>query len=641
MSENNNHLRRSSLSDIPLELPTDDFGTAPYVDGLVNFIKKSAAPITIALKGEWGSGKTSLMNRLYNDLCSENKRFIGIKINTWEYSMLATPEETVVKIIVQLVRSLSNNDPSTSEKLKNFTKSALNFVYRGVREWGKGQIPGAGIMMEMTGVPSEIFSDVGDAGNMSLSELRVALTDAVAKSLREKKKDGIIVFVDDLDRLNPPLAVQILELLKNIFTLDNCIFILAIDYEVVVKGLEPKFGPYKPENDREFRSFFDKIIQVPFSLPVGNYQPLKFVLDSLTDIDFLSNEQRNMTRVKETIERIVNYSVGKNPRAIKRLINTLSLLDCISKCRGEQHDSIDYKLINFAIVSLQVCYQKIYDMLSINPDFNKWDANIAAKLNLHITSNAENEVNELNGDIILDALCDKEIFYEQHHSDILGLLQIIRESAREIDRKDPERIVQNLIRSSSVTNVSASETVEFSRKEIIHKLHHNVWNYMTRQRPGINSQFKRNTGNGGYFIYLEDESYYQVVFTPNEDNGLSLGIWLNVKNGRPERLANKPYAEVMADEAVRQVLEPMKRVVKELTSSGLIQPEAVEGYRFTDIVEEYKAREGELWDSISGDLSYRVNVKSVSDYEDSRIIRAIGDLILGAYDLNNLALKLE
>ena len=81
---------KSSIADIPLSSTTNDFGTERYVDGLVKFITNSAAPITIALQGEWGSGKTSLMNRLYNDLCTEGKDFIGININTWECSMLSS-----------------------------------------------------------------------------------------------------------------------------------------------------------------------------------------------------------------------------------------------------------------------------------------------------------------------------------------------------------------------------------------------------------------------------------------------------------------------------------------------------------------------------------------------------------------------
>ena len=635
--------KKSSLSDTPLTLSTNDFGTEKYVEGLVRFIEHSAAPITIALKGEWGSGKTSLMNRLYNDLCTNDKEFIGIKINTWEYSMLATPEETVVKIIVHLVNALSNNDRTTSEKLLNFTKNAANFIWRGVREWGKGIVPGAGIAMEAANVSNEIFSTDGNSSNVTLSDLKDSLTQAISNSLGDTKK-GVIIFVDDLDRLNPPLAVQILELLKNIFTLENCIFVLAIDYDVVVKGLEPKFGPYKPENDREFRSFFDKIIQVPFSLPVSNYRPMDFVFNSLVSIGYITRAERNIPIIQHSIERIVVSSVGKNPRAIKRLINTLSLLDCISKCACQEDttDSIEYKIINFAIVSLQVCYPKIYDMLLLNPIFEKWDSHIAAKLDLHLNDSSDS-IKEISGDIILDALCEKEIFYDKHHSEILELISIINKNATLLNPAAPGEAIQELLYRSSVTNVSTSEPIKFDRKDLIYKLHDNVWNYIQSKIPGLRSQFKRNTGNGGYFIYLPDDTYFEVIFQPNEGVGkVALRIFLDVWNRRPDRLKDAPYSEVISDQAVLNVLQPMNRVVKRLTQYGLIEGRTYDDkYRFNDIVEEYKFREGELWEAFSGTLDYWINVKSVVDFEDSQIVKAIGDLIIGAYEMNTLAKSIK
>ena len=78
-----------------------------------------------------------------------------------------------------------------------------------------------------------------------------------------------------------------LELLKNIFSVPNCIFILAIDYQVVVKGLEHKFGKQTAENEWEFRAFFDKIIQLPFMMPMGQYNIGKYVNQLLLNIGFV------------------------------------------------------------------------------------------------------------------------------------------------------------------------------------------------------------------------------------------------------------------------------------------------------------------------------------------------------------------
>ena len=88
----------------------------------------------------------------------------------------------------------------------------------------------------------------------SITSLRKHLTDLVndisVRSCNPYKK--IIIYVDDLDRIEPKNAVALLELLKNIFSVPNCVFILAIDYQVVVKGLEHKFGKQTAENEWDF-----------------------------------------------------------------------------------------------------------------------------------------------------------------------------------------------------------------------------------------------------------------------------------------------------------------------------------------------------------------------------------------------------
>ena len=131
----------------------------------------------------------------------------------------------------------------------------------------------------------------------------------------------VVFFVDDLDRIPPGDAVEVLEALKNIFDIPNCVFVLAIDYDVVVKGLESKFGPKTDENEREFRSFFDKIIQVPFSMPVGTYDIENFLVQKLTDLNVPISEEN-----KEFYAKTVRHTIGYNPRSLKRYLNSFSLI---------------------------------------------------------------------------------------------------------------------------------------------------------------------------------------------------------------------------------------------------------------------------------------------------------------------------
>lgn len=216
---------KSSLSDTPLTVPVNDFGTEHYVNGLIKFIENSEAPITIALQGEWGSGKTSLMNKLEQRLCGEDGKFIGVNINTWEYSMLASQEVTIVKILQKLVGALA--EPSMKEKVGRFFDKFSRATVKA----------GLGMFTSETGVVDDVLDGFGTNRPSELEQLKEVLEESIEKRTTVSNKSSVLVFIDDLDRLNPPVAVEILELLKNVFTLNKCIFVLAIDYEVVVKGL--------------------------------------------------------------------------------------------------------------------------------------------------------------------------------------------------------------------------------------------------------------------------------------------------------------------------------------------------------------------------------------------------------------------
>lgn len=64
---------KSSIIDVPRKPSQEDlFGIQVYQDALIKYIRLTDTPITIALQGEWGSGKTSLMNQLCYNLCEQD-----------------------------------------------------------------------------------------------------------------------------------------------------------------------------------------------------------------------------------------------------------------------------------------------------------------------------------------------------------------------------------------------------------------------------------------------------------------------------------------------------------------------------------------------------------------------------------------
>ncbi|MBI78964.1 MAG: hypothetical protein CMQ51_00895, partial [Gammaproteobacteria bacterium] len=211
----------------------DELDINVHTNSLIKFIEKTNTPITIGIQGEWGSGKTSLINSIHHHFEGDEKTK-QIWINSWEYSLLSTPEEALLKIINRIIDELIESDPNETRK-KNI-KGGAEAIFKGALR--------VGAQVALGNAAGEVAKELLDTGAKSIAELRKQLSEVVEQMADRSTNpyETVVIYVDDLDRIEPKNAVAILELLKNIFSVPKCIFILAIDYQVVVKGLEHKFG---------------------------------------------------------------------------------------------------------------------------------------------------------------------------------------------------------------------------------------------------------------------------------------------------------------------------------------------------------------------------------------------------------------
>lgn len=82
--------------------------------------------------------------------------------------------------------------------------------------------------------------------DIDISHQIVKLKEGIEKSVKDKigKDDNkrLVLFIDDLDRLLPEKAVELLEVFKLFMDVPGCVYVLACDYQVVSQGLKKKFG---------------------------------------------------------------------------------------------------------------------------------------------------------------------------------------------------------------------------------------------------------------------------------------------------------------------------------------------------------------------------------------------------------------
>lgn len=453
---------KSSIIDVPRRHDQEDlFGIKVYQDALIKYVKLTDTPITIALQGEWGSGKTSLMNLLKYNLCDvDDALYFPIWINTWQYSLMRTPSQAIMSILEGIINQIGALNPSGHKW--DESKKKISGLFKKMAKVG---VKAAAGTVGIDGDLMDEFFDGEGADQSDISQLKEEIAKLIDEALEhDGKKQGFTFYIDDLDRIDPPVAVEILELLKNIFDLEKCVFILAIDYDVVIKGLKPKFGELTDQNEREFRSFFDKIIQLPFSMPVASYNVDTFLVDALEKIEFFSKEELGDTTLAENLSEIARLSVGCNPRSLKRLTNTLSLISIINSSLQNESGALtnQYKEINFALVCMQIAYPYIYNQLTEEPDFKNWNEKIASRLKLRRLTDEEKEsldaAEEFDEDWekVVFRMCQKETHLSNRAFQVSGLLNKIAELIGE--KANLGEVISSVIELSAVTNLKAFDS---------------------------------------------------------------------------------------------------------------------------------------------------------------------------------------
>ena len=315
------------------------------------------------------------MSMLYEDF---NQKSIACSwVNTWEYSMFKGPNETTPSVLKGMLEKLEDTCRRRNlwidkdEKNKRF-KKPIQILGNLANQLVANQL----------GV--DIKNAISDSNEINkgveISEIKSTIAALIDELIQDPNipLNRVVFFIDDLDRIPPIEAVEILEALKNIFDISHCIFILAIDYEVVVKGLESKFGVKTEENEREFRSFFDKIIQVPFSMPVGTYDIENFLIEKFNSlgIEIKSEEKEHYTKA-------VRLSIGSNPRSLKRYLNSYSLINHLKAIEQEENQLLGDDFMLFVLLGIQISYPKIFRTLTLKNNFTTWDKSFGSKLGLN------------------------------------------------------------------------------------------------------------------------------------------------------------------------------------------------------------------------------------------------------------------
>jgi hypothetical protein len=331
---------RKLLLDLPASQPK--LGFPETARALARMVDQSHPQFAVGVFGGWGSGKTTLMQAIEQEL--DPNSTLPVRFSAWRYEK---EEHLIVPLLDALREALltwSAERPDDWQRARD-TARTIGRVIRSIL---------AGISMTV-GVPGAI--GVSFDANKALTEhagdddaevprsfyhasfraLQESLATFVYQG-REPHKGvppdrRIVIFVDDLDRCLPESALQVLESMKLFFDFPGFVFVVGLDQGVVEYIIDAKYtrpaagGDHHVDPRISGAEYIKKIFQLPYRLaPVAMEQLEEFLEAAYSEADISPEQQDELNdRVTPHLRWVVG-DASVNPREIKRYINAYTLL---------------------------------------------------------------------------------------------------------------------------------------------------------------------------------------------------------------------------------------------------------------------------------------------------------------------------
>ncbi|MGI9487362.1 MAG: KAP family P-loop NTPase fold protein [Geminicoccaceae bacterium] len=358
-------------------------------------------PISIGVFGTWGTGKSTVLKLVEARLPKEGGEDkekgevpIVVKFDAWMYQGFDDSRAALMEVVASELLTLA-------EEKNTFVDKAQEFAGRVNYFRGLGLIADFGIGMAL-GIPPGLLTRAGTAvssvfaGNVTeeqygefkggAAEAKRCLTDLVKPAEKRtppkeiemfRKEFGdllrgldttLVLFIDNLDRCLPDVAIGTLEAIRLFLFMPRTAFVIAADEDMIRHSVAKHF---EDPNASHVRDYLDKVIQVPLRVPQVGTEDLRAYIYSLfiglaapdklgviqkhlmsalqegwkgatfdkVEIAKLAGDPpdlRDNLAVADRLAPILAWApkIQGNPRIVKRLLNAVSLRRMLARNRN-------------------------------------------------------------------------------------------------------------------------------------------------------------------------------------------------------------------------------------------------------------------------------------------------------------------
>ena len=384
----------------------DEFNRKPIAENIIRLLTSPIDLSPMVIDGGWGTGKTEFCQKLIRLMEQQHPDYQPVYIDAFRSDHSGEP---LLALLAEIIKACTpeDTDGQPSEKRKSITrvfskaakfgiKTVLNagfryFFKQGMdelvdefRQDGSNEQEVKNAAETVTDVAAKITDYTIDAtveallkeqieAEKNLETLKACLTELAADK-------PIILFIDELDRCRPDYAVDMLEVIKHVFDIENVKVVLVTNTKQLRAAINHRYGV-----EVDAQKYLDKFLKYSFALPekvVAQFEEER----ALVAIEYFKQLIRNSSMAgelrgligQEAILSLISDMVERNNlslRETERLVRFLEIYHSLSHGLSAEC-AMAYRLLRVVGVFVFCFYPNLMD----NINKNRTDAGEFAQL---------------------------------------------------------------------------------------------------------------------------------------------------------------------------------------------------------------------------------------------------------------------
>ena len=297
----------------------------PSVFRFVELLENVQESCTIAINGDWGTGKTFFVKQVKLVLDAQNpqtvldegirasiKALLPAKIQNidsyatayYDAWMYDNDDDPILSLMYATIKS---NQSDFSDEKK---RSLFNGV-AALADALTGRSIGS-VLKEARG--EDVFASLKSADDIR------AMVERFINSLIEERGNRLVIFIDELDRCKPDYAIRFLERIKHYFDDERVTFVFSVSLSQLQCTVKNYYGA-----EFDATRYLDKFFDLRMSLPevdYENFMRMRLNFNRITILDdmcietakYLSLSLRETERYMRLIKISIQASLSRVPR---------------------------------------------------------------------------------------------------------------------------------------------------------------------------------------------------------------------------------------------------------------------------------------------------------------------------------------